>query len=45
MADGSLPFRKFKGSVLFEWDKVKAAVLDEQEGTDLSTEPREGKGG
>jgi hypothetical protein len=27
MADGSLPYRKFKGSVLFEWDKVKAAVL------------------
>jgi hypothetical protein len=27
MADGSIPFKKFKGSVLFEWDKVKAAVL------------------
>jgi hypothetical protein len=45
MADGSLPYRKFKGSVLFEWDKVKAAVLDVKEGRDLQQKRAKGKEG
>src|SRR4051794_12887189 len=30
MADGCLPFHKVRGSIIFDWNQVKAAVLKEQ---------------